>query len=49
MVLRGPRQRLWIPLGARQLHHRHYGKWKDEAGLEEAVARAMGVQAKLPK
>lgn len=24
-------------------HHRHYGKWTDEAGLEEAVARAMGV------
>ncbi|MCS5692622.1 site-specific integrase [Cyanobium sp. FGCU-6] len=23
-------------------HHRHYGKWTDEAGLEEAVARAMG-------
>jgi integrase len=21
-------------------HHRHYGKWTDEAGLEEAVARA---------
>jgi integrase len=26
-------------------HHRHYGKWTDEAGLEEAVARAMGVLA----
>lgn len=26
-------------------HHRHYGKWTDEAGLEEAVARAMGVSA----
>ena len=24
-------------------HHRHYGKWTDEAGLEEAVARAMGA------
>ncbi len=24
-------------------HHRHYGKWTDEAGLEEAVARAVGV------
>lgn len=23
-------------------HHRQYGKWTDEAGLEEAVARAMG-------
>lgn len=23
-------------------HHRHYGKWTDEAGLEEAVARATG-------
>ena len=23
-------------------HHRHYGKWTDEAGLEEAVARAVG-------
>lgn len=22
-------------------HHRHYGKWTDEEGLEEAVARAM--------
>jgi integrase len=26
-------------------HHRHYGKWTDEAGLEDAVARAMGVMA----
>jgi len=26
-------------------HHRHYGKWTDEAGLEDAVARAMGVFA----
>ena len=26
-------------------HHRHYGNWTDEAGLEEAVARAMGVLA----
>jgi len=26
-------------------HHRHYGKWTDEAGLEEAVARAMGILA----
>lgn len=24
-------------------HHRYYGKWTDEAGLEEAVARAMGA------
>jgi len=24
-------------------HHRHYGRWTDEAGLEEAVARATGV------
>jgi integrase len=23
-------------------HHRHYGKWTDEAGLEESVARATG-------
>ncbi len=23
-----------------ETHHRHYGKWTDEAGLEEAVARA---------
>ncbi len=23
-------------------HHRHYGTWTDEAGLEEAVVRAMG-------
>jgi integrase len=23
-------------------HHRHYGKWTDEAGLEEAVAKAVG-------
>jgi integrase len=28
-------------------HHRHYGKWTDEAGLEEAVARAMGVLASM--
>ena len=26
-------------------HHRHYGKWTDETGLEEAVARAMGLLA----
>ena len=26
-------------------HHRHYGKWTDEAGLEDAVARAMGLLA----
>ena len=26
------------------IHHRYYGKWTDEAGLEEAVARAMGAQ-----
>jgi integrase len=26
-------------------HHRHYGKWTDEAGLEEAVARATGASA----
>jgi hypothetical protein len=24
--------------------HRHYGKWTDEAGLEEAVSRAVGSQ-----
>lgn len=24
-------------------HHRHYGKWTDEAGLEEAVARAVAT------
>ena len=24
------------------MHNRHYGKWTDEAGLEEAVARAVG-------
>ncbi|MEB3361450.1 MAG: site-specific integrase [Synechococcaceae cyanobacterium] len=29
-------------------HHRHYGKWTDEAGLEEAVARAMGVPVSEP-
>lgn len=23
-------------------HHRHYGKWTDEVGLEEAVAKAVG-------
>ena len=28
-------------------HHRHYGKWTDEAGLEEAVARAMGAASSL--
>jgi integrase len=28
-------------------HHRHYGKWTDEAGLEEAVARAMGGGKKV--
>lgn len=28
-------------------HHRHYGAWTDEAGLEEAVARAMGKAAVL--
>lgn len=26
-------------------HHRHYGKWTDKAGLEEAVARAVGTRA----
>ena len=29
-------------------HHRHYGKWTDEAGLEEAVARAMGRSPVTP-
>ena len=24
-------------------HHRYYGKWTDEVGLEDAVARAMGL------
>jgi integrase len=30
-------------------HHRHYGKWTDEAGLEEAVARAMGKSVILKR
>lgn len=25
-------------------HHRHDGKWTDEAGLEEAVVRATGMK-----
>ncbi len=29
-------------------HHRHYGAWTDEAGLEEAVARAMGRSPVTP-
>jgi hypothetical protein len=28
-------------------HHRHSGKWTDEARLEEAVAQAMGASALL--
>jgi integrase len=28
-------------------HHRHYGKWTDEAGLEESVARATGTSQLL--
>ena len=30
-------------------HHRHDGKWTDEAGLEEALARAVGMKASIGK
>ena len=39
------------PLGDRgghdpETHHRHYGKWVDEAGLLEAVSRLKAEHAK---